>query len=87
MKRNPFGDMKIQPADDLELLWQEEFSGEDKPELTAFAIANDTDAGMGWTASIEDTDGNESELHDFESEDQLREYLVSWNVRIDNERT
>lgn len=86
MKHNAFGGMKIQPGDDLAVCWSDEFGTEDDPQLTAYALADDNAAGMGWTASIEDQDGNEAELHDFASEEALREYLTSWKVEIDEER-
>lgn len=86
MKRNPFGEMKIQPGDDLTIQWADEFGTEEEPQFTAYAISDDSEIGMGWTASIEDQEGNESELHDFATEEDLREYCRSWDVTIDENR-
>lgn len=83
MKRNMFGDMKIQPGDDIQALWNDEF-GTTEPVITAFDIGDDTDAGLGWTASLTDDDLNESEVHDFESEAALRAFLAEQGVEIRN---
>jgi hypothetical protein len=86
MKRNAFRDMRLQPGDDLNMCWLDEFGTEEEPELTAYSIADDSEADMGWTCSIEDQDGNESECHDFPTEAALREYLQKWSVTIDETR-
>jgi hypothetical protein len=48
--------------------------------LTAFDIEEDDN--FGWSCVIRDEDFNEIQAHDFESEDELREYLATARVEI-----
>lgn len=82
MKRNFFGEMRIQPDDDLTACWMDEFGPED-PEIQIYARDLSQDDEFGWTASLNDDDGNESECHDFDSEEALRKFLTDQGVKID----
>lgn len=82
MKRNLFGEMKIQPGDDLCALWSEEYDVpvEDQ-EFDVLDIAEDEN--FGWGCTLQDSDGNEAELHDFSSKDALMKYLEENGVEVE----
>lgn len=81
MKRNHFGELRFTPGDDLMALWNDEFTPEEvQPNIYARDL--DLDSNFGWTCSLNDDDGNESECHDFESEDDLRRFLDYQGVSI-----
>lgn len=81
MKRNMFNEMKIQPGDDIQALWNDEFGTTD-PNIVARDLEDDSESDMGWTCSLRDDDYNESECHDFESEQALRDFLAQQGVEI-----
>lgn len=83
MKRNFFGEMRIQPDDDLYACWNDEFAPED-PSIPIYARDVDWDNEFGWCCNLNDDDGNESECHDFDSEEALRLFLTESGVRIDD---
>lgn len=82
MKRNFFGEMRIQPGDDLVALWNDEFLSDD-PVGTICATDIEYDAEFGWSCRLNDDEGNESECHEFDSEDDLREFLTQQGAEID----
>ena len=81
MKRNFFGEMRLQPDDDLYASWNDEFTPED-PQIPIHARNLEEDDEFGWTCSLNDDDGNESECHDFDSQEALVEYLTRQGVSI-----
>lgn len=85
MKRNFFGEPVAQPGDDLADVFCERHGAVDG-SLTAFDLADDSAANMGWTCSIEDDAGNELQAHDFGSEAELREWLADNGAEIDTSR-
>ena len=78
MKRSYFGEMRIEPGDDLYALWNEEFQPEDPARVRIRYRDVEQDSEFGWTCSLSDDDsGEESECHGFDSEAQLLEFLHS----------
>ena len=82
MKRNFFGDMRLQPGDDLYACWNDEFGPED-PAIPVYAREITEEPEFGWTCSLNDDDGNESEVHDFGSKDELVAWLLEQTVKIE----
>lgn len=82
MKRNFFGEPVAQPGDDIHAMFNDQFYSEESPELTARFIEDDEVCG--WSCVVSDPDGNEMQVHDFESEEELRNYLTEHSVEIED---
>jgi hypothetical protein len=80
MKRNAFGEPILQPGDDIGAAFSETFDTDIDATLTAFDL--EEDENFGWSAVIRDEDFNEIQIHDFSSEDELRNYLTAAQVEI-----
>jgi hypothetical protein len=80
MKRNAFGEPILQPGDDIGAAFSENFDTDIDQTLTAFDVEEDED--FGWSATIRDEDFNEIQVHDFSSEEELRDYLSAARVEI-----
>lgn len=80
MKRNAFGEPILQPGDDIGAAFSETFDTELDATLTAFDV--EEDENLGWSATIRDEDFNEIQVHDFSSEEELRDYLSNARVEI-----
>lgn len=83
MKRSSFGEIRIQPGDDLYATWIEEFNPDDLAAVSITARSVEEDPNFGWTCSLMDNDGNEAECHDFQSEEALRTFLTEQGVEIE----
>jgi hypothetical protein len=81
MKRNTFGEPILQPGDDIGAAFSETFDTDIDATLTAFDL--DEDPNFGWSCVIRDEDFNEIQVHDFETEEELREYLSTARVEIE----
>jgi hypothetical protein len=76
-----FGEAILQPGDDIGAAFMDAFDTDIDAALTARFI--EFDDVCGWSCTIEDEDCNEMQVHDFESEEALREYLTNARVNID----
>lgn len=81
MKKNMFGESIIQPGDDIGAAFSDRFDTDLDATLTARFIEHDDVCG--WSCQIEDEDCNEMQVHDFGSEEELREFLANARVNID----
>lgn len=81
MKKNVFGEPILQPGDDVGAAFSGTFDTDFEANLTAFDL--DDDPTFGWSAIIRDENFNEIQVHDFESEIALREYLAAAQVEIE----
>lgn len=84
MKRNFFGGPIIQPGDDIAAVFSDQHDTDLETQLTARFLEEDTDAGMGWTCTVSDEDGNEVEIHDFPSKDELITFLTDQGVDVED---
>jgi hypothetical protein len=80
MKKNAFGEPILQPGDDIGAAFSENFDTDIDATLTAWDI--EEDESFGWSAIIRDEELNEMQVHDFSSEDELRDYLRDARVEI-----
>lgn len=83
MKRNMFNEAILQPGDDIAAHFAETFDTEGT--ITARFIDDDSESDLGWTACLMDDDGNEVQIHDFASREELIEALAAQNVEIDED--
>lgn len=82
MKTNAFGDVVIQPGDDLLAIWNDTHMLDEEPQLTARFIEHEPH--IGWSASISDENGIEMEIHDFDSREALVAFLKEQGVEIED---
>jgi hypothetical protein len=80
MKKNAFGEPILQPGDDIGAAFMDAFDTDIDATLTAWDIEEDD--LFGWSCTIRDEEDNEIQVHDFASEDELREYLTTARVEI-----
>ena len=74
MKRNFFGDVIAQPGDDPWMLF-EDMGVDMSDNVLAFRHVEE-DENFGWTCELETEGGDTMQVHDFESEAALREWLA-----------
>lgn len=82
MKRNFFGEPIAQPGDDLVAMFTDHFIADVDLQLTARFIEDDEVCG--WSCTVSDEEGNEMQVHDFESEGELRSYLSDQDIEIED---
>lgn len=81
MKRNTFGEAQAEPHDDLELVFLDEHGCSD--DLTAERETfEECDWLDGWTASVQNADGDMITVRGFESCEALEAYLEKYDVEI-----
>lgn len=82
MKRNLFGEIKIQPGEDLAAVWSEEYGVPvEEQEFDVLGIAEDEN--FGWGCTLQDSEGNEAEVHDFSSQESLLKYLLENGLEVE----
>lgn len=75
-----FGEAILQPEDDVWDAFNEAFDSDPDEVFTASEI--ELDPNFGWTCLLHDDFHNELQAHDFESENQLRDWLAEQEVQI-----
>ncbi len=82
MKRNAFGEYIFTPADsDLAETFFEEF-GVEPADVELEAILFEEDPNFAWCCTVTDQDGHEIQVHDFQTEGALLEWLTDNGVTV-----
>jgi hypothetical protein len=81
MKTNVFQESILQPGDDILAHFADTFGTYEDSDFVARNI--ECDPTFAWSCTVEDEDLNEVQVHDFESESELRDFLTGQGVEID----
>jgi hypothetical protein len=80
MKRNAFGEPILQEGDDIMATFSETFDTDLDQTITAHDLEEDD--AFGWSAVLRDEDFNEIQVHDFDTEEGLVNYLTEQGVEL-----
>ena len=81
MKKNAFQETILQSGDDIAALFSEQFDTELGQRITASCVEHES--GLGWTCLLQDENLNEVQAHDFNSREELEEWLAQQGVAVE----